>query len=95
MRRLLQNFLRTAKPFTNRLHLVADSLAALFVFALILRRFRTADTIADVAALTLQGGKFRLGSLNIGLQVGNRVDVVFLQEVIVTNQLLQILFRRP
>ena len=47
------------------------------------------------SALTLQGGKFGLGLLNICLEVSNRMDAVFLQEVIVANQFLQILFRRP
>ena len=58
MRRLFENFLRTAKPFTNRLHLFADSLAAFLVLRLFLRRLGATDAIADVAALTLQGGQF-------------------------------------
>ena len=43
----------------------------------------------------LQSGKLGLGLLNIYLQVVCRMDTVLLQEVIVGNQLLQVLFRRP
>lgn len=69
--------------------------SALFIKGLFFLRPWSADAVADAAALMLQSGKLCLGSLNICLQVSCRVDTVFLQEVIVGNQLLQILFRRP
>ena len=78
-----------------RLHLLGYCLAAFLILRLFLRRLRAAYAVADVAALTLQGGKFCFELLNICLQVGCRMNTVLLQEVIVGNQLLQILFRRP
>ena len=76
------------------LHLLGYCLALFLVLHLLLRRLGAAYAVADAAALTLQSGKFCLGLLNTGLEVGYRMDTALLQEVIVGNQLLQILFRR-
>ena len=78
-----------------RLHLPGYRLAAFLILRLFLRRLGAAYAVAEAAALTLQSGKLCFGLLNICLEVGYRMDTVLLQEVIVGNQLLLILFRRP
>ena len=95
MRGFFQNPLRTVKPFPDRLHLFGNRLAAFLVLCLLLWEFRAANVVTDTVSFFFQIGQLCFAPVQIGLQVGNRVNAVLPQKTVVRYHLFHIPFRRP